>query len=203
MSTDHKGTVWFCPSATPHDLRVSPDYDCGPSSISRSVIPSISASYAAEVSASSVSAATASASAAVKIAAYNFWFDAGVMRDTKHSLVGGARFYWRWKVFALKPDTAVQCNEEPLQYWERGDGEEHKAPWPPSRDDIKDAKIGDTEFKCQYEAGDDGPGTLKCDGYKDIRCVKHGEIDEEIKCDVAHGWTIPKVECIIRAGDKN
>lgn len=64
--------MWFCPSATPKDVKLTTDYECGPNPIFRSVDPGVSSAYAAQVASSAAAAASASALANTGIAMFEF-----------------------------------------------------------------------------------------------------------------------------------
>lgn len=197
MITDSKGTAWFCPSATPKDLRIAKDYDCGPTSISRSIVPGVVSAYSSKVSASSASAASASSAAAASASAkvegvLGFFFN----------MEYGMLPYSSWAMWALKPDEKINpCKSrlnQSLRDGQQDDITPNNVPFPASMK-IKDFKIGDQSFSgCKHQQAKKGPGTLQCSGYKDIQCVA----DEGKRVNCKDEYFVPKMKCEIKAGDK-
>lgn len=203
--TDAMGTVRFCPSATPDDLRVHTSYDCGSHATSLSVVPSIASAYSSRVSASMASASSASAAAAsasAKVEGRILW--------AFHDGVDGPSVYAKWSIFTSGPDEKLElCKDDAAQSYttkHTGSITRDNVPFPGTKDDIDDLKIGDTTFSgCKYTKSGEHPGTLKCDGWKEVDCEKAPYIDEVYSCGkgvLKSEWLVPKVVCTIRGGDK-
>lgn len=193
MVTDSKGTVWFCPSATPNDARVWSSYDCGPTSISQSVVPSIASAYEDRV-------ASASASASTELIGNFMW--------VSHTAAKLAVLTPKWALYGRQvPDQVDFCEQDPDQSFSTTQSFDQKhVPWPPSTDGINDVKIGDYTFSgCKYTNTGNKPGKLKCDGYKEVNCIEDRFIGMIATCakkrPLGYDWYVHKVNCQITEGD--
>lgn len=203
--TDPKGTVWFCPSATPNDLAVHSEYDCGPNSSSLSVITSIATAWSA-----AQATATAKTEATSKEVVGEVLFALSIRYGARNAAWGVLPSELEekdaaWAVWPLQPKKIVdpcKVSGQPLEKKETKytDVSPFDVPFPPSMPSLEDIKIGDLALTgCHYTKHEDR-GTLKCSSYKEFECAKAKYEGMQYRC--KHETIVPKVNCRITAGNR-
>lgn len=195
--TDPKGTVWFCPSATPNDLAVHSEYDCGPHSSSLSVIPSIAAAWSAAQATATASPEVGEVLFALTVRyRVNAWVPGPVEPKVKDAV---------WAVWPLQPKESVDpCKVSGQLVDKKGstykDISPFDVPFPPSMPSLEDIKIGDLSLTgCQYTKHEEDGGTLKCSSDKEFKCVKAKYEGMQYRC--KENTVVPKVNCRITTGN--
>lgn len=104
--------------------------------------------------------------------------------------------------------TTNLCDDKPIDEIEPlidvKEFDRNNVPLPPYMA-LSKATVGGRDFQCWYSQGDNGPGTLKCSGYKVVQCEDHPKLNKPKKCEYTitrPSWVTPRLRCRIKVKDK-